>query len=96
VERRVEPVEDVDVLRPAVTADGPERVVLDREDGAVLWGAVARLSDRHRALLSSIAFPDYASYATISARMGMPIGSIGPTRRRTLDKVRRMLAAEAA
>jgi hypothetical protein len=28
-------------------------------------------------------------YTEISARMGIPIGSIGPTRRRCLDKIRR-------
>jgi len=28
-------------------------------------------------------------YAEISARLGIPVGSIGPTRRRCLDKLRR-------
>ena len=28
-------------------------------------------------------------YAQISARLGIPVGSIGPTRRRCLDKLRR-------
>jgi DNA-directed RNA polymerase specialized sigma24 family protein len=41
-------------------------------------------------------------YAEISARLGIPIGSIGPTRRRCLDKMRRhpaiagLMRAEAA
>jgi DNA-directed RNA polymerase specialized sigma24 family protein len=41
-------------------------------------------------------------YAEISARLGMPVGSIGPTRRRCLDKLRRdpaiaaLIDAEAA
>jgi len=29
------------------------------------------------------------SYAQISARLGIPVGSIGPARRRCLDKLRR-------
>jgi winged helix-turn-helix DNA-binding protein len=29
------------------------------------------------------------SYAEISARLGIPVGTIGPTRRRCLDKLRR-------
>ena len=34
-------------------------------------------------------------YAEISARLGIPIGSIGPTRRRCLDKLRRHPAIAA-
>jgi hypothetical protein len=34
-------------------------------------------------------------YAEISARLGIPVGSIGPTRGRCLDKMRRHLAVAA-
>ena len=34
------------------------------------------------------------SYADASAELGMPIGSIGPTRGRCLEKLRRELVAE--
>ena len=40
-------------------------------------------------------------YVEISARLGIPVGSIGPTRRRCLDKLRRdpviaaLISAEA-
>ena len=34
-------------------------------------------------------------YAEISARLGIPVGSIGPTRRRCLDKIRRHPAITA-
>jgi DNA-directed RNA polymerase specialized sigma24 family protein len=34
-------------------------------------------------------------YAEISARLGIPMGSIGPTRRRCLDKLRRHPAIAA-
>jgi hypothetical protein len=30
-----------------------------------------------------------APYAEISARLGIPVGSIGPTRQRCIDKLRR-------
>ena len=36
-----------------------------------------------------------ASYATISVRLGIPVGSIGPTRARCLDKMRRHPAIAA-
>ena len=35
------------------------------------------------------------SYAEISARLDIPVGSIGPTRRRYLDKLRRYPAVAA-
>ena len=34
-------------------------------------------------------------YAEISAKLGMPVGSIGPTRSRYLDKIRRYPAIAA-
>ena len=34
------------------------------------------------------------SYAEISASLAVPIGSIGPTRRRLLDKLRQALSEE--
>jgi DNA-directed RNA polymerase specialized sigma24 family protein len=34
-------------------------------------------------------------YAEISARLGIPVGSIGPSRRRCLDKLRRHPAITA-
>jgi len=42
----------------------------------------------HRLILLLIQDPP-APYAEISAQLGIPIGSIGPTRRRCLDKLRR-------
>jgi DNA-directed RNA polymerase specialized sigma24 family protein len=36
-----------------------------------------------------------APYAEISARLGIPVGSIGPTRSRCLDKLRRHPAIAA-
>jgi DNA-directed RNA polymerase specialized sigma24 family protein len=35
------------------------------------------------------------SYAEISARLGIPVGSIGPTRHRCLDELRRHPAITA-
>jgi len=55
---------------------------------------VAKLPPRHRVLLKRIGGSDRPNYATISAELGMPMGSIGPTRRRGLDRVRRLLDAD--
>ena len=39
-----------------------------------------------------IAFAERPDYGRISAELGMPIGSIGPTRGRCLEKLRMLLA----
>lgn len=57
-----------------------------------LWAAVASLEPRCRRLLRILAFDDRPNYAGISAELAMPIGSIGPTRRRCLDRLRTHLA----
>ena len=50
--------------------------------------AVRRLPGRQRTLLETlIAAPD-RSYADVSQRLGIPIGSIGPTRERGLTRLR--------
>jgi RNA polymerase sigma factor (sigma-70 family) len=83
-------VEALDAVAPAVA--GPECAVLaDRRD-RVLWRQVGRLTERCRRLLRVIAFDDRPDYTALSAELGMPLGSIGPTRGRCLDKLRILLA----
>ena len=54
--------------------------------------AVEHLTGRCRVLLHSLFFEDPPpDYETISRRDGIPIGSIGPTRARCLDKLRTFL-----
>ena len=91
---RSEPVElaDDDVVAPA--ADLPEERVLRSDGDSRLWQHVARLSERCQALLRVIAFADRPDYATVARALGMPIGSIGPTRGRCLAKLRLVLAAD--
>jgi DNA-directed RNA polymerase specialized sigma24 family protein len=50
------------------------------------------LRDRCRMLLRVIAFADRPDYAAVAESLGMPIGSIGPTRGRCLAKLRLQLA----
>jgi DNA-directed RNA polymerase specialized sigma24 family protein len=72
-----------------------ERVLRDDGDGR-LWQHIAQLSERCQALLRVIAFADRPDYASVARALGMPIGSIGPTRGRCLAKLRQQLAADAA
>jgi RNA polymerase sigma factor (sigma-70 family) len=65
-----------------------EREVMATERAEILRDAVRRLSGRQRSLLEAlIAEPD-RSYVEVSEGLGMPIGSIGPTRERGLSRLR--------
>ena len=69
----------------AVTA---EDEVLLAERHAALREAFARLPVSSQRLLALLAADPPVPYAEISARLGMAIGSIGPNRRRSLDRLR--------
>jgi RNA polymerase sigma factor (sigma-70 family) len=72
------------------TADEPalDAELLRRERDATLWQAVEALRPEDRALVRMLAADPPASYSEISAALGMPTGSIGPTRARCLQRLR--------
>lgn len=74
----------------------PERLAEMSDDQRVLWRHVSGLSARCRTLLQVIAFADRPDYASISAALGMPVGSIGPTRGRCLAALRKALLSDAS
>jgi RNA polymerase sigma factor (sigma-70 family) len=63
--------------------------LLGRERDATLWRAFALLSKKCQQLLRLLAAPEEPSYEEISGALGMRVGSIGPTRMRCLDTLRR-------
>jgi RNA polymerase sigma factor (sigma-70 family) len=73
----------------------PEAVVLRDDSQKLLWSHVAALPERCRELLRVIAFADRPDYPTLARSLGMPIGSIGPTRGRCLAKLRASLSTDA-
>ena len=74
-------------------SEAPAEAVAERNlEADRLWRAVAALSERCRRLVRVIAFAERPDYGSISAELGMPVGSIGPTRGRCLDKLRMLLA----
>ncbi|HEX2074278.1 MAG TPA: sigma-70 family RNA polymerase sigma factor [Geodermatophilus sp.] len=75
-----------------VEEDGPEASALRQEQSALVRRALADLPDRHRQLLELLVASPPVSYQDISARLGMPIGSIGPTRARILTRLQEALA----
>lgn len=56
--------------------------------------AILALQDKCRMLLSALYIEEDVSYQEISDRMGIAIGSIGPTRARCIEKLRILLVRE--
>lgn len=79
-----------DLVAPA--EEIPEQLVLRNDADARLWQHLGQLPERCRALLRVIAFADRPDYAAVAKSLGMPVGSIGPTRGRCLAKLRLQLA----
>jgi RNA polymerase sigma factor (sigma-70 family) len=87
---RCEPVEDLEELIEADPGelDAPLRLA---ERNAGLRAALERLPARDQALLRMLTADPAPSYEEIGAALAMPIGSIGPTRARALERLRREL-----
>jgi RNA polymerase sigma factor (sigma-70 family) len=80
---------------PDEQAPDADQELLAAERHAALREALGDLpADCQRLIALLIADPPLP-YAEISARLGIPVGSIGPTRRRCLDKLRRHPAIAA-
>jgi RNA polymerase sigma factor (sigma-70 family) len=65
-----------------------EQELLAAERHAALREALGDLPPSGQQLILLLLQDPPLSYADISARLGVPVGSIGPTRRRCLDKLR--------
>jgi RNA polymerase sigma factor (sigma-70 family) len=69
-----------------------ERLLAD-ERAQEVRAAMTRLPSRWQQLLELLMADPPASYAEISDQLGLPVGSIGPTRGRCLDRLRVLLQA---
>ena len=89
--RRAMPSDD-DVLESVLPRQSSAETIAVRDDEQrALWNYVSRLSDRCQRLLRVIAFSDRPDYAGLAEELQMPVGSIGPTRGRCLDKLRALM-----
>lgn len=85
---------DDDVLEATLPREqSAESTVVQSDEQQRLWAAVDTLSERCKRLLRVIAFSDRPDYAGLAEELQMPVGSIGPTRGRCLDKLRVQLTA---
>lgn len=64
------------------------------EQSAALRAAWGRLKPRCQRLLSLLVADDVTAYRDLSTMLDMPIGSIGPTRARCLEHLRRLVEEE--
>jgi RNA polymerase sigma factor (sigma-70 family) len=78
-----------DQMPPDPSATVIEQEIIVAERNAALRAAFAELPQPCRELLSMLMSDSSPAYAEISARLGMAVGSIGPTRARCLERLRR-------
>jgi RNA polymerase sigma factor (sigma-70 family) len=90
----VSPAADVEVMADKHAAT-VEEDMLAAERHAVLLEALADLPPAGQQLMALLVADPPLPYAVISATLGIPVGSIGPNRRRYLDKIRRHPAMAA-
>jgi RNA polymerase sigma factor (sigma-70 family) len=82
---REQPTDDLELLDSA-DVDRPDAEVLASERHDILWRALGTLPTRQRRLMVVLA-ADARDYRQISAMLDMPVGSIGPTRARTVARL---------
>ncbi|MDQ1643890.1 MAG: hypothetical protein QOJ50_74 [Cryptosporangiaceae bacterium] len=92
--RRERPAEAADLEAHVPPAPDPAALAQLDRDGRTLWCHVAALSERCRRLLRVVAFEDRPDYSSLAVEFGLRAGSIGPTRRRCLDRLRALLDAD--
>jgi RNA polymerase sigma factor (sigma-70 family) len=78
-----------------VTEDDPDAELVRSERHAALLEGFALLSGRQRELLTLLSEDPPVPYAEISRRTGIPVGAIGPTRARALERLRRTPSVQA-
>lgn len=78
----------------AVTGDEPAEAVVRSAEQGLLWRHFKDLPERCQQLLRVIAIAERPDYAQVANALGMPVGSIGPTRGRCLAKLRTALLGD--
>jgi RNA polymerase sigma factor (sigma-70 family) len=91
MQQRIQPFDpqSTDEQSAAVDQADVESELLAAERRQALRDGFKMLSDQCRALLAKLMTDPAPSYAVVSEQLDMPIGSIGPTRIRCLNKLRR-------
>jgi RNA polymerase sigma factor (sigma-70 family) len=85
-----------EAIEPESSDPLPDDALLISERDDALRRSFSRLRASDQALLRLLAAEPRPPYEEISAALDMPIGSIGPTRQRALNRLREELAGQGA
>ncbi|MEV0596165.1 RNA polymerase sigma factor [Nonomuraea cavernae] len=70
----------------------PAAAVLEADSSRILWRTVSTLHEPCRTLLQLVATD--LGYQQVALRLGVPLGSVGPTRTRCLEKLRTLISLQ--
>ncbi|BEL04700.1 sigma-70 family RNA polymerase sigma factor [Actinoplanes sichuanensis] len=94
---RMVPTGDLAWIGPAREDQSPEEMAVAADEevrrdalAGRLWQALNQLGDNCQRLLRILMGQPPPSYADAAAALGVPIGYLGPTRRRCLEKLRKL------
>lgn len=87
------PADDA-LVDPPASAPAVDHDLLRAEENATVRRAFERLPLRAQLLLTLLIGEQEVTYSDLSRLMDMPIGSIGPTRQRCLDQLRRFIESD--
>jgi RNA polymerase sigma factor (sigma-70 family) len=83
--------DDLAVNLPDERDDAPDtRILLDERD-QMLWRCFAQLPERCQLILRILMASAPPTYAEVAAALDVPVGSIGPTRGRCLERLRELV-----
>jgi RNA polymerase sigma factor (sigma-70 family) len=92
--RQADSVDGDDLAALPDQTPGPEDLAIEGLAGRRLWEHFSKLSRQCQELLRLVAFATRPDYRAVSEALGMPVGSIGPTRGRCLAKLRLALLSD--
>lgn len=84
--------DDLGPMLVDVAAAALDATLLEEERDVQLWACFGKLSERCQRLLRVLMVCDRPNYTEVSASLGMPVGSIGPTRMRCLSTLRSLVS----
>lgn len=93
---RAQPTDTDDLVTVEADVEPVDTAVLVEERDRSLWAAFERLGEKCQRLLRVLMADPAPSYEEASHALEMPIGSIGPTRARCLDRLRALLEPDVS
>ena len=91
IARTVDPIEESDLGPADHTPNDPAHVAAMNDEARRLWEHFVTLTPKCQQILRVVSMGGAPDYASLAEAMGVPIGSIGPTRGRCLAALRSAL-----